>query len=239
LRGEVSRLLLLQQANLAAKTMVAELVSRRDLAENDYRVSLSRIEQIDESLSRTKIVSPVDAVIVERLRQGGEFAQRGQSVVRVLDPTSLEIQITVPVSYLNRINKSQNIRVQIQDLSFETILRSTVQVGNRLSQTFQLLANVPKEIAFQIVAGQFAEAIVSISEDRRSLFVPRDAVVLRSEGSYVFIISDDNKAKRIGVTLGEGQGALVSVQGELQNGDRVAVRGVERLTDGADVITRT
>jgi len=35
--------------------------------------------------------------------------------------------------------------------------------------------------------------------------------------------------------LGDGQGELVSVLGDLQVGDRVAIRGVERLQDGQAV----
>ena len=72
LQGEVDRLSLLQQANLAAKTQLAELVSRRDLARNDYLVAQSRIAQLDEKLARTEIISPVDAVIIERIRQGSK-----------------------------------------------------------------------------------------------------------------------------------------------------------------------
>ena len=90
-----------------------------------------------------------------------------------------------------------------------------------------------------IIAGQFADAMVSISAKRKSLFVPRDAVVLRTEGNYVFRIDTGNVAKRVSVTLGEGQGSLVSVSGDLNEGDEVAVRGVERLTDGQAVLAGT
>jgi multidrug efflux pump subunit AcrA (membrane-fusion protein) len=67
------------------------------------------------------------------------------------------------------------------------------------------------------------------------LTVPRDALVLRSDGEYVFRINDDNKAERIRVGIGDSSGALVSVSGPLAEGDRVAVRGAENLREGADV----
>ena len=229
LEAEVVRLSQLQQANLAAKTQLAELVSRRDLAQNDFDVAKSRLAQ-------TKIFAPVDAVVVERLIEGGEFARRGDSVVRIVNPDSLEVQVLVPVAFLNRLDEKSSIRVRVSNISFEAPLRSIIQMSDRQSQTFGLLVDVPESVAGQIVAGQFADATVLISDQSRSLFVPRDAVVLRSGGSFVFMIEAGNLAKRVDVIVGQGQGDMVSVRGELSEGDRVAVRGVESLRDGQSVL---
>ncbi len=239
LEGEVERLTLLQQANLAAKTQLAELVSRRDLAKNDYLVARSRVAQLEETLARTQILAPVDAVVIEQIIEGGEFARRGESVVRLVNPARLEVEVLVPVAYLNRLDQSRPITVRVADINFQTSLRSVIQVSDRQSQTFGLLLDVPDEVSSQIIAGQFADVTIAISDQRRSLFVPRDAVVLRSEGNFVFRIGDDNVATRVDVVLGDGQGDMVSVLGDLHKGDRVAVRGVERLQDGQSVLPTT
>jgi RND family efflux transporter MFP subunit len=236
LEGEVERLSLLQQANLAAKTQLAEIVSRRDFARNDYLVANSRVAQFQETLDRTRIVAPVDVVVVQRLIEAGEFAHRGDSVVRVINPNELEIQVLVPVAYLNRLDRELPIEITVADISFRAPLRSVVQLSDQQSQTFGLLLDVPNEVSSQIVAGQFANATIAISDQRRSLFVPRDALVLRSEGSFVFRVNENNVARRVDVTVGNGQGSLVSVSGELAEGDRVAVRGLERLQDGQSVL---
>lgn len=236
LNGEVERLSKLQQANLAAKTQLAELVSRRDLASNDFQVAISRIEQLQETLDRTQIIAPTNAVVVERLVAAGEFARRGDSVVRIVNPTSLEVEILVPIAYLNRLDLSLPITIKVADVEFSTNAQSLIQVSDRQSQTFGLLVDVPEDVASRIAAGQFADATVAVSEQRRSLFVPRDAVVLRSEGSFVYKINAENVAHRVNVTLGAGQGELVSISGELEVGDRVAVRGVESLRDGQSVL---
>ena len=236
LNGEVKRLSQLQEANLAAVTQVAELVSRRDLANNDLLVANSRISQFEETLERTKLIAPSDAVVVERLIEAGEFARRGDSVVRIVDRENLEVEINVPVAYINRLDLSQSILVRVADVSFEASLRSLIQVSDRQSQTFGLLVDVPAHVTADIAAGQFADVTIAVSERRRSLFVPRDAVVLRSEGHYVFLVNEENIAQRIDVEVGTGQGAFVSIRGDLNPGDRVAVRGVEGLQDGQSVL---
>ena len=65
--------------------------------------------------------------------------------------------------------------------------------------------------------------------------MPRDALVLRQNGSFVFRISADNKAEQIEVDVGDSAGNLVAVSGDLAEGDRVAIRGAENLSEGADV----
>ena len=72
LEGEVDRLQKLEKANLAARTQLAEMASRRDLAQNDVLVAQAKIAQLEEIIGRTSIVSPVTGIVVEQLHQGGE-----------------------------------------------------------------------------------------------------------------------------------------------------------------------
>lgn len=76
---------------------------------------------------------------------------------------------------------------------------------------------------------------VPIRARETSLVAPRDALVLRHNGSFVFRINTENKAERIEVEIGDSSGELVSVSGALAEGDRVAIRGAENLREGADV----
>ena len=76
---------------------------------------------------------------------------------------------------------------------------------------------------------------IPIRSDERTVAIPRDALVLRQSGSYVFRINDDDKAERVEVVVGESSGDLIAVKGALVAGDRVAIRGAENLTEGAQV----
>ncbi len=76
---------------------------------------------------------------------------------------------------------------------------------------------------------------IPIRAKELALTIPRDALVLRSNGAFVFRINDENKAERIQVVIGDSAGDLVSISGSLNEGDRVAIRGAENLTEGAEV----
>jgi len=68
--------------------------------------------------------------------------------------------------------------------------------------------------------------------------IPRDSLVLRRSGVSVFRILDDNTAERVKVTTGMAEGDLIEVQGDIQPGDRVVIRGGERLRAGQEVEVR-
>ena len=67
------------------------------------------------------------------------------------------------------------------------------------------------------------------------LTVPRDALVLRPEGQSVFVIDANNVAQQISVTVGVGQGERIEVRGDVSPGDKVVIRGNERLQPGQTV----
>ena len=67
---------------------------------------------------------------------------------------------------------------------------------------------------------------------REVLTVPRDALVLRREGAFVYRIDDELKAEQVSVITGLGAGKLIEIIGDIDAGDRVVTRGAERLSTG-------
>jgi hypothetical protein len=65
--------------------------------------------------------------------------------------------------------------------------------------------------------------------------VPRDALVLRPNETFVVRIGADDTAQRVPVRTGTAQGELIEVIGAVSAGDRLVVRGGERLAPGQRV----
>jgi multidrug efflux pump subunit AcrA (membrane-fusion protein) len=78
-------------------------------------------------------------------------------------------------------------------------------------------------------------AAIPMRAARDSLVVPRDALILRQDGTFVFRINAEDKAERIAVVTGESTGNLIAVDGDLNEGDRIVIRGAETLTEGRGV----
>ena len=147
----------------------------------------------------------------------------------------MEVRAFVPLKHLPRTVVGDPIDIFAAKLRFEGQIRALVPTGDIRSQTFEALIDLPQIASADWTVGQLVSVAIPIRAREVSLTVPRDALVLRSDGEYVFRINAENKAERIRVEIGDSSGSLVAVSGELMAGDRVAIRGAENLTEGADV----
>ena len=243
---ELIRLRRLRKDNNASERLVDEGESRRDISASVLRSLESRIEQVDDELRRSQLVAPFSGVIAQRYKRGGEYAQTGDVIVRLVDMSSLELRFQMPVAYLGRVSSGDVVEFSSQSGNtspssesnpeqIQATIRSVILAANPNSQTFEVLADFGNSGTAPVIAGQLVSVAVSLADSTASLQIPRDAIVLRKQRNYVFLISKNNTAQQVDVKVGEGSGQWVSVQGELQAGDTIAIRGVERLLDGQRV----
>ncbi len=118
---------------------------------------------------------------------------------------------------------------------YKAQVRTIIPAANINSQAFEIRADIDEAASKAIVAGQLTHVELQLASGESTLQVPRDAIVLRAEGKYVFRIDADNTAHKVMVSVGEGAADWVSIDGGLSAGDWVAVRGIERLQDGQSV----
>ena len=65
--------------------------------------------------------------------------------------------------------------------------------------------------------------------------IPQSAVAIDQTGSYVFVVSPDNKVEQRRVRLGTGRDGLAVVEEGLTAGERVVVQGQQRIRAGMTV----
>lgn len=209
--------------------------ANRDLARSDANITRVRIRQIDEEIRRAEVRAQFTGVVTERLRREGEDVARGETLARLTDTEHLEVRAFVPLRHLPRTAVGGRIRVLADPDEEEGVIRAVVPTGDVRSQTFETIIDLPPGAANLWTVGQLVSVAVPISTGAPALVIPRDGLVLRQNGSFVFRINAENIAERIYVEVGDSAGELIAVTGALQEGDRIAIRGAENLSDGAQV----
>ncbi len=232
LKSEVHRNERLATQNNAAQTRLDELRADREVARSELQISRVRLKQAQEELRRHVIRSPFAGVVVERLMRRGERAAVGDDVVRVIDGQTLEVQAWVPLNTLNVVHANDSLTLKIDRQEISAPVRTLVAAGYGRSRLLDLRISLHKGAW---TAGQTVLVAVPTAAAENVLAVPRDALVLRRDGAFVFRINAENKAQRVAVEPGIASGALVAVSGELTAGDQIVVRGGERLRPGSTV----
>jgi len=229
-----------RQKELASSSLVSEFEleqteANRDLAVSDANIIRVRIRQIDDLLQRADVRAPFSGVVISRSRRSGEEVARGEILGQLTDTQNLEVRAFVPLKHLPRTASGQSIDVFATDAAHTGSIRSLVPTGDVRSQTFEARIDLPASATRDWTVGQLVSVAIPIRARQLALAVPRDALVLRQNGSFVFRINAENKAEQVKVEIGDSAGDLVAVRGELEAGDRVAIRGAENLSEGSDV----
>ena len=239
LESQLRRQRELSGSNLVSEFELEQTEANRDLAISDANITRVRIRQIDDQIRRARITAPFSGVVITRLRRAGEDVARGEILAAMTDVRNMEVRAFVPLKHLPRTVVGDSIDVFTGNARLIGRIRSLVPTGDIRSQTFEARIDLPPDASNEWTVGQLVSVAVPIRARASSLAIPRDALVLRSDGSYVFRVGEDNVAEQIRVQVGDSQGELIAVDGPLNEGDRVAIRGAENLRDGAGVRVMT
>jgi membrane fusion protein (multidrug efflux system) len=87
----------------------------------------------------------------------------------------------------------------------------------------------------RLIDGQFVTVTVETAAPQMALVVPQPAVQTDQAGSYVLVVDSDNKVEQRPVTLGSNHGTGVVVQSGLKEGEKVIVRGIQKVRPGVVV----
>jgi membrane fusion protein, multidrug efflux system len=87
----------------------------------------------------------------------------------------------------------------------------------------------------ELIDGEFVTVILEGAAPVMALAIPRAAVLLDQQGTYVYVVGAKNAAEQRRVTLGQTSGAMASVLDGLKDGEQVIVDGLQKLRPGATV----
>lgn len=231
LDAELERVQRLAETNLAAASQIDQTRSERDIAHSDLAVTRSRLAQLQDQIERTRVRAPFPGVVVERVARAGERVGVGARILRIVDPDRLEVVARAPLRYYRYVQAGASLPVEAAGETIDAPLRTVVSVGNEDLHVFELRLDIDRPLP----VGQTVRVTIPTAELRKVLAVPRDALVLRGSGTAVYVVADDGTARRASVSTGIGQGDWIEVAGPVQAGDRVVIRGNERLRDGQEV----
>ena len=232
LKRELVRLQRLAKQNNAAQTQLEQTLSQRDATMNELVAAKARMLIAYEHLERTNLRAPFAGVVVQRSKRAGEWVNSGDEVLKLVDTSHLEIDASAPLSLKPFLIIGQQLTVVTRQQQGLATLRAVVPVADSQSRLLRLRLDVAAD---QWVAGQPVKVALPTALSQAVLSVPRDALVLRRGGSHLFKIGEDSVAERVQVQTGIASGEFIQVMGDLVAGDRVVVRGNERLRPGQSV----
>ena len=210
------------------------------------------LDSIRAQLEYTLIRSPVDGVVIERTVEVGEMVAPGGftsqqstgALVRIADPTSLEVEADINESFIARVQLGQPATIKVDavpDHEYHGQLRQIVPTADRQRAVVQVKVTIDDRDARLVPDMSCSVTFLNEGVDEAALqaepkiLIAAEAVVRDSGGEHVFVVRDGSLA-RVPIELGlEQDDNQFEVLSGLSGGETVVRRPSPELEDGLRV----
>ncbi len=211
-----------------AKTM-------KDVAKERVEQAKAALKIAERNFSDSLIYAPISGVISHRFQEPGESVDPNKPMVRIVDPSLLEISAFLPAQRYDAVKPSETqarIVVNGIDTGAHPIVYKSPTIEPTL-RTFEIKCEIsaPQE---GVVPGAMADIHVLL-ETRTGLGVPTAAVVTRDNKKNVFVVENDT-AKKVAVETGLESDGWTEIRAGLTENTPVITMGQHLVDDGTPVI---
>lgn len=223
----------------AAGALSAEdIEKRRATAITDaanVKVAAAQLAEAQARLGRTRIAAPVEGTVLTRHAEVGQIASPGgDALFRVASGGEVEMRGQLAEQDLAQVRVGEAATVRLTGLpqSFEGKVRLLGAIIDPTTRLGEIRIALKANAALR--PGAFARGAVAVADLKRPV-VPQTAVLTDSEGSYVYVVGADNRAKLQRVVVADTSDEGVVIASGLSGSERVVTTAGGFLHDGETV----
>jgi RND family efflux transporter MFP subunit len=211
-------------------------------------VAAAALQSARVSLEYTLIRAPFDAVVLTKNADIGDIvtpigaaAEAKAAVVNIADMTSLQVEVDVSESNLGQVKVGQPCEIQLDAIAesrFNGVVHMVVPTADRTKATVmvkvrfiekddRILPEMSTKVAF------LSRAVNDEEKTLRTVINPA-AIISKGNNKAVFLVKD-NMAVEVPLTTGQQFGDMVEVLSGVKAGDRVVLRPLDKIRDGAKI----
>lgn len=226
---QLDRLENLATENATSRSMLDEQASRAQAIE-------AQLEQARASLAERTITAPFDGILGNRQVSPGTLVSPGMTITTLDDVSTIKVDFSIPESFIPTLATGQLIESNTAAYGETTFSGQLTSIGSRVDPVTRAVSvrAVIDNADNRLRPGMLMQ-IILIKNQREAMVIPESAVIPLNNQHFVYIVSAENLATRVEVTLGDRRPGLVEIKSGLALGDRVVVEGTMRLKDGNKV----
>lgn len=212
----------------------------------------SLCDMAQKNLSDCSLTAPMSASVAKRYVEPGATVSPLQPVVKLVDMTHLCVKMSVPESDIARIGKGDTVIVSVnamEGLQLNGIVDEKEIAADAVSHSYLVKVRMlgTKAQMRSILPGMVCRVKCPCSEKTNGntfsegpqevrLMVPNRAVQIGNDGErYVWKVTEEKRAERCAVTIGDLLPNGVLITSGLATGDIVVVDGTHKIASGTRV----
>lgn len=224
----------------------AGAISPRDLetaqqmyanAQASLESAKAQLANAQKNLDNTRIIAPFSGIVSQRSVSAGDVVQPGSVLFTVVDPSSMELDASVPSDQLGDVHVGTEVSFTVTGYPNRNFIGKIIRVSPAADPATR---QVPIAVAIPnttrtLVAGLYADGRLS-SRKQTGVIIPQSAVDVKLQRPAVVRIHN-GKVERAEVTLGmrDDHAETVQVTSGINQGDTLLVAAAQGITPGTPV----
>ena len=196
----------------------------------------AEVEGIEDDIGKCTIKAPFDGRITEEYTEVGQWLDKGDRVVSMIEMDYVKVRVPVPEKHIQSLKIGGKCTVSFSALGGKTrsghIIHIVPQADAR-ARTFPVYIKLDNKDEM-IKSGMFAEAAFETGSLALATMVLKDGVVRRGGREFIYL-AVDGKVVEVPVRTGIAHKNLIRIMGDVKPGVDVIVRGNERVRRGQAV----
>ena len=211
-----------------------------DVTMVDIETQLSKArasaESAEQALADCSVKSPFAGTVAKVFVTEGMEVSMGEPLAEIIDLSSLEIHIPVPETEIVNVKSGQSALMDVPALGLKGVQLKVVSKGvsaSALSHTYDCVLKPAGKIS-GLMPGMVSRVYMS-KNSSASITVPSSSIRTDMTGRYVWIVNDQDRVCKVYVTVDGFSGDGVIVSSGLEQGDRLIVDGISKVSTGMKV----
>ncbi len=228
------------QAITAAQSDLVTTSADQSIAEAKVQQAQASVDGILSQISDRKIVAPFDGVVATVDLKPGQSTTVSDvggastsatgddsNTIRLISENDYEVQLNVPEIDVAKVSVGQNVAITL-DAYGDTVFPGTVTSVDPAETQLEGVPVYETKVAFtkpdsRIRSGMTATATIVASEHDGVLAVPVAVLHTDTGGSYVYVVSSDDKTTKQAVTTGlRGSDSMIEITSGLSEGQTIS-----------------
>jgi RND family efflux transporter MFP subunit len=194
---------------------------------------------VGRRLSETRIISPIDGVVLQRrVDPGALVGPSTGAVLTIVATDALRVYVPVTERDAASVRVGMAAEVTVDALAGRTFAGRVARLApafDPVTRTLDAEVEIPNTDG-ALRPGMYGHAALVTGEHPAALMVPVSALQRSGERWFAFVVRDGRVARRP-VTVGFDAGDTLEVTRGLSSGDELVTAGIDTLSDGAAVRT--
>jgi len=218
--------------NELALTQKGTRRERIDAAQAQVESAQANLQQAQAQLNKTRVEAPFSGTVLSVAVDPGEFVSAGQTIAKLVNRSRIEISSSLTPQAARQLSVGDAVQIGESDTGRITAVAPAVDPDT---------GNVEVRVAAEqtdntsLIPGTYVDLAFSTDQDQQPTdqSLPLSAVGTTADDSYVLVVDDNDKLRRMDLDTGAVNGSTVAVRSPLPN--QPIVKDISGLSVGQKV----